>query len=149
MFLLLDVDLSSGSILQLKYHSPTCLSSKIQFTFQDLIQYANNSDNDYVRLQVLKIIEALINGGGYISPKCAPGRIILKRFSIKCNYQLDLKKLLQMFTMHNNIELAYQCCSTTLRIVLKYRNTSHILSTSLFTSDLLLIYDYLFFSISK
>ncbi|CAF1303213.1 unnamed protein product, partial [Adineta ricciae] len=103
-------------------------------TTEDLIQYANNSDNDYVRLQVLKIIEALINGGGYISPKCAP----------------DLKKLLQMFTIHNNIELAYQCCSTTLRIVLKYRNTSHISSTpsqnnELFSSQAVLddLTDYL------
>ena len=38
--------------------------------------------------------------------------------------KIDLKKLLQMFTIHNNIQVAYQCCSTTLRIILKYRNIS-------------------------
>ncbi len=29
-----------------------------------------------------------------------------------------------MFTIDNNIRIAYQCCSTTLRIILKFRNTS-------------------------
>ncbi|CAF2979713.1 unnamed protein product [Rotaria sp. Silwood2] len=81
-------------------------------TTEDLIAFANNSDDDYVRLQVLRIIEALINGGGYISPTSTS----------------DLKKLLQMFTIHNNIQVAYQCCSTTLRIILKYRNISNISS---------------------
>ena len=38
--------------------------------------------------------------------------------------KIDLKNLLQMFTIDNNIRIAYQCCSTTLRIILKYRNTS-------------------------
>ncbi|CAF4194143.1 unnamed protein product [Rotaria sp. Silwood2] len=37
-------------------------------TTEDLIAYANNSDDDCVGLQVLRIIEALINRGGYISP---------------------------------------------------------------------------------
>jgi hypothetical protein len=77
-------------------------------TTEDLIQFANNNDDDFIRLQVLQIIEVLINGGGYISPA-----------SIS-----DLKNLLQMFTIHNNISVAYQCCSTTLRIILKYRNIS-------------------------
>jgi hypothetical protein len=35
-----------------------------------------------------------------------------------------------MFTIHNNIQVSYQCCSTTLRIILKYRNTSNISSSS-------------------
>lgn len=35
-----------------------------------------------------------------------------------------------MFTIHNNIQIAYQCCSTTLRIILKYRNTSNVSSSS-------------------
>jgi hypothetical protein len=39
-------------------------------------------------------------------------------------YEIDLKNLLQMFTIHNNIQIAYQCCSTTLRIILKHRNIS-------------------------
>ncbi|CAF0953179.1 unnamed protein product [Adineta steineri] len=82
-------------------------------TTEDLIQFANNSNDDFVRLQVLRIVETLISGGGYISPMRAA----------------DLKKLLQMFTIHNNIQVAYQCCSTTLRIILKYRNTSNISST--------------------
>lgn len=34
---------------------------------------------------------------------------------------VELKQLLQMFTIHNNLPLAYQCCSTILRLVLKYR----------------------------
>jgi hypothetical protein len=38
--------------------------------------------------------------------------------------KIDLKNLLQMFTIHNHIPVAYQCCSTALRIVLKYRNIS-------------------------
>lgn len=37
---------------------------------------------------------------------------------------IDLKNFLQMFTIHHNIPVAYQCCSTTLRIVLKYRHLS-------------------------
>ncbi|CAF4184993.1 unnamed protein product [Rotaria sp. Silwood2] len=37
-------------------------------TTEDLIAYANNSDDDCVGLHVLRIIEALINRGGYISP---------------------------------------------------------------------------------
>ncbi|CAF4338752.1 unnamed protein product, partial [Adineta steineri] len=82
-------------------------------TTEDLIQFANNSNDDFVRLQVLRIVETLISGGGYISPMRAA----------------DLKNLLQMFTIHNNIQVAYQCCSTTLRIILKYRNTSNISST--------------------
>jgi hypothetical protein len=45
---------------------------------------------------------------------------LLIEFLIK----IDLKNLLQMFTIHNNISVAYQCCSTTLRIILKYRNIS-------------------------
>jgi hypothetical protein len=48
-----------------------------------------------------------------------------------CFYEIDLKNLLQMFTIHNNIQVAYQCCSTTLRIILKYRNTSNISSSFL------------------
>ncbi|CAF1302863.1 unnamed protein product [Rotaria magnacalcarata] len=77
-------------------------------TTEDLIAFANDSDDDYARLQVLRIIEALITGGGYITPTSTS----------------DLKKLLQMFIIHNNIPVAYQCCSTTLRIILKYRNIS-------------------------
>lgn len=37
---------------------------------------------------------------------------------------IDLKNFLQMFTIHHDIPVAYQCCSTTLRIVLKYRHLS-------------------------
>jgi hypothetical protein len=45
-------------------------------------------------------------------------------------YKIDLKNFLQLFTIHDNIQVAYQCCSTTLRIILKYRNTSNISSSS-------------------
>ncbi len=44
--------------------------------------------------------------------------------------KIDLKNLLQLFTIHDNIQVAYQCCSTTLRIILKYRNTSNISTSS-------------------
>lgn len=48
--------------------------------------------------------------------------VILRRFFLL--WEIDLKNLLQMFTIHNNIQVAYQCCSTTVRIILKYRSTS-------------------------
>ncbi|CAF3096008.1 unnamed protein product [Rotaria sp. Silwood2] len=88
-------------------------------TTEDLIAYANNSDDDCVGLQVLRIIEALINRGGYISPT----------FIFK-------KKLLQMFTIHNTIQVAYQCCSTKLRIILKYRNISNLSSVAIQSNNL-------------
>jgi len=31
-----------------------------------------------------------------------------------------------MFIIHDNLSVAYQCCSTTLRIVLKYRNSDEL-----------------------
>lgn len=36
-----------------------------------------------------------------------------------------------MFTIHNNQQVAYQCCSTTLRLILKYRTNSVPIATGL------------------
>jgi hypothetical protein len=36
-----------------------------------------------------------------------------------------------MFTIHDNTQVAYQCCSTTLRLILKYRTILNIPSSDL------------------
>ena len=41
---------------------------------KNLIQYANECDDDYIRLQILRIIEALISHGVYLSPSSVTGR---------------------------------------------------------------------------
>ena len=75
---------------------------------------------------MLRIIEALINRGGYISPGSAAGEHSLL-VDAASHYYLarftDLKQLLQMFTIHDNLQVAYQCCSTTLRLILKHRTS--------------------------
>ena len=56
-----------------------------------------------------------------------------------------------MSTIHDNLQVAYQCCSTTLRLILKYR-TNLTQSTSGFRSSSIFFFFYLFFfleSLSK
>ncbi|CAF1508111.1 unnamed protein product, partial [Didymodactylos carnosus] len=78
-------------------------------TTSDIIKFANDCDDDYVRLQVFKIILAL-------TERCG---------DITVGSSTDLKQLLQMFVIHDNINIAYSCCLTTLRLLTKYlRKTS-------------------------
>lgn len=42
--------------------------------FKDLIQFANDTNDDFTRLQVLRILEVLISGDGYISPASIAGK---------------------------------------------------------------------------
>lgn len=70
----------------------------------------------------------LINGGGYLSPTTTAGREVRnsrvgESEDLEC---IDLKKLLEMFIVHENRSVAYQCCSTTLRFILKYRNSEEL-----------------------
>jgi len=81
-------------------------------TTNNLIQYANECDDDYIRLQIFRVLEALISHGVYLSSS-----------SIK-----DLKQLLEKFTIYTNLQVAYQCCSTTLRLILKYRTNLTVTS---------------------